>query len=279
MKSVPFFTASGVRLRRHIQRPGSFNWLLLPGGPGLGADSLFELAETLEVPGTIWLVDLPGDGSNTDMPEPPGGYYQNWPKILLEAAQALPNSIYVGHSTGGMYLLSVPELERHIKALVLIGSAPDARWHARFVDMAIRHPLVAVDTATKRFADDPTFENFRAIAVASAEWSFTPGSVEAGRKLLARLPYSQTAVAWSDRCFDHTYQAKWWPKSLPTLILSGSQDCVVAQDLWSDARFHGNNVMHRTVDGGAHFLWIEKPEEVRAVFSEFAEVVRRWPDI
>ena len=33
------FTPSGVRLRRHSTRPGGLNWLLLPGGPGIGSES------------------------------------------------------------------------------------------------------------------------------------------------------------------------------------------------------------------------------------------------
>ena len=63
-----FWTPSGVRLRRRTQRPGPLNWLFLPGGPGIGSESLHELVDSAELPGSTWLVDLPGDGSNTDAP-------------------------------------------------------------------------------------------------------------------------------------------------------------------------------------------------------------------
>jgi hypothetical protein len=43
------------------------------------------------------------------------------------------------------------------------------------------------------------------------------------------------AVTWSDDNFDNTYQFAWSPSTIPTLIVGGP------------------NVMHRTVDGGAHF--------------------------
>jgi hypothetical protein len=62
-----FWTGSGVRLRAVGERPGGLNWLLLPGGPGIGSESLYGPAEAIDVPGVTWLVDLPGDGSN------PGG--------------------------------------------------------------------------------------------------------------------------------------------------------------------------------------------------------------
>ena len=68
MSPEPFWTPSGVRLRRRTQRPGPLNWLFLPGGPGIGSESLHELVDSAELPGTTWLVDLPGDGSNTDAP-------------------------------------------------------------------------------------------------------------------------------------------------------------------------------------------------------------------
>lgn len=267
------YTVSGVRLRRRMQREGDINWLFLPGGPGIGSESLHELVDALDLPGSLWLVDLPGDGSNVGSQLPAGDPFEKWPGVLLEAAQALPNSVYVGHSTGGMYLLSVPELEKHIAGLVLISTAPDAGWHPRFVQMTLRNPLPEVDAAAGAFAENKTNERLRDIAVASAEWNFTPDSVAIGRDLLARMPYNFEAVEWSDRFFDHLYVAQWWPTSLPTLILSGADDRIVAQDLWERPRFQGAHVLRRTIRNAAHFLWIEQPEAVRDAFRELARML------
>src|ERR1700742_1932885 len=99
------FTRSDVRLRKRRVGVGP-DWFFLPGGPGIGSESLHELGDAIDVPGSIWMVDLPGDGSNTvDEPDP----YSRWPRVLLEAIEASAQPIFVGHSTGGMYLLSVPE--------------------------------------------------------------------------------------------------------------------------------------------------------------------------
>jgi pimeloyl-ACP methyl ester carboxylesterase len=268
MLAKEFFTASGVRLRRHAQRFGDINWLFLPGGPGIGSESLIELVDTLDMPGNMWLVDLPGDGSNVAPPTSPGDHYQKWPGVLLEAAQVVPNSVYVGHSTGGMYLLSVPELEKHIKGLVLISSAPDASWHSSFIQMTLQNPLPQVEKAAREFEKNRTNEKLRDIAVASAEWNFTAESVDMGRQFLARMPYNFQAADWSDHCFDNTYVAKWWPNLLPTLILSGSDDRIIAQSLWDNPKFQRQNVLRRTIDSAAHFLWLEKPEAVREAFAE-----------
>jgi pimeloyl-ACP methyl ester carboxylesterase len=261
-----FRTVSGVRLRPVAERPGDRNWLLLPGGPGIGSQSLHGLAEVIEVPGVTWLVDLPGDGSNAVGGDP----FAGWPGVLVEAAEALPRVVFVGHSTGGMYLLSVPELEPLLAGLVLVSSAPHAGWLDDFVRMTQEHPLPAVDAATAVYEADPTGANLGRIVAAAAPWNFTPAGVTAGAELLARMPYNPAAVDWSARNFDATYELRWWPAATPTLIVSGAQDRIVAQRLWDEPRFHGGHVLHRRIEDAAHFPWVEQPGAVRAAFHDLA---------
>jgi pimeloyl-ACP methyl ester carboxylesterase len=268
------FTTSGVRLRERTRRPGDLDWLFLPGGPGIGSESLHELVDELDVPGRSWMVDLPGDGSNRTEAEDP---YASWPGVLIEAALAVERPVYAGHSTGGMYLLSVPELESRLAGLALVSTAPDASWLPAFVAMTEAHPLPAVDAANARFEADPTDAKLGAIAVASAPWNFTPAGLEAGENLLARMPYNRAAVEWSAEHFDDTYRSTWWPSSLPTLILSGGADRIVTQTLWDDERFTGEHVIHRTVHGAGHFPWIERPEEVAAAFADLADLIALTP--
>lgn len=271
--TAEFWTPSGVRLRRRTQRPGPLNWLFLPGGPGIGADSLIELVDTAELPGTTWLIDLPGDGSNIDAPGAPADPYSCWPEVLLEAADAVPNPVYLGHSTGGMYLLSTPELENRLSGMVLISTAPDSSWLPAFVAMTERHPLPAVAAATTTYENDPTNEHLAAIAVASAAWNFGQQTVDVGRDLLGRMPYNGDAVAWSDQHFDHTYQASWLPESLPTLIISGSDDRIVIQHLWDGDRYRRDNITRVIIEGGSHFAWIDNPDAVTRALRDFALTV------
>lgn len=269
MASV-IFTPSGVRLREHSSSAGPLNWLLLPGGPGIGSESLEELAAALIVPGTIWLVDLPGDGSNRNAPGLAGDPFAVWPQVVLEAAQAVPNPVFAGHSTGGMYLLATPALAPYLKGLALLDSAPDASWHPRFVEMTRRHPLPEVEAATAIYEQDRRDESIAAIAVASAEWNFTKSGLIAGRDLLARMPYNSAAVDWSEEHFDHIYRAAWWPQSIPVLVLAGNDDRIVWQGGWKEGRFRTPNATFHLIPNAGHFPWIENPEEVRAVFVAFA---------
>lgn len=260
------FTTSGVRLRLFAERAGDCDWIFVPGGPGLGSESLEELVHAIDVSGRSWLLDLPGDGSNVSPPGAPASPYSIWPDVLVEAAKAFPRSIMVGHSTGGMYILSVPELEACVAGIALVSSAPDARWRSAFAEMTARHPLAAVDEAGARYAIDRTPERLRGVAVASAEWNFTTESLDRGRELLGRMPYNPEAVEWSERAFDDVYVSKWWPRSLPTLVVSGLEDRIVDQSLWRAAPFEGEHVMHARIDGAAHFPWLERPGAVREAF-------------
>ncbi len=272
MKSIRF-TASGVRLREWKSRPGPLNWLLLPGGPGIGSESLEELADAMMVAGTIWLVDLPQDGSNQNPPGLAREPFSDWPGVLVEAADAVSNPVMVGHSTGGMYLLATPDLEDRICGLALLDTAPDCSWFAHFERMTRFNPLPAVESAAARYVADKSDANIAAMAVASAEWNFTPEGVERGRELLARMPYSAASIEWSDMNFDHVYRAAWWPKSLPTLILAGAQDRIVWQGGWNDPWFREPHVIHRVATNAGHFPWIENSQAVADALAELSQEV------
>ncbi|VTU41435.1 Alpha/beta hydrolase family protein (plasmid) [Variovorax sp. PBS-H4] len=263
------WTTLGVRMRQVRRRPGELNWLFFPGGPGLGSESLTELVETVDVPGTSWLVDLPGDGSNVGAPGAPRNPYSLWPQVLLEAVAAVPQPVCVGHAAGGEHLLSVSELEGYLRGLVLISAAPDAGWMPAFSTMTQDNPLPEAAAATDRYNRQPGDDTLRDLAVASAPWNFTAQGLAAGRDLLSRLPYNSAAVEWSSAHVDRTYVSAWWPENLPTLILSGQDDRTVTQDLWADPHYRADHVLHHQIPAAAHFPWIEQPDAVRAAFAEF----------
>jgi len=72
------------------------------------------------------------------------------PDVLLEAVDAVPHPVAVGHSTGGEYVLSLPGLEYRLARLVLVSSAPDRGWMPTFQAMTVAHPLPDVTEATER---------------------------------------------------------------------------------------------------------------------------------
>ncbi len=178
----------------------------------------------------------------------------------------------VGHSTGGMFVLSVPELREHLAGVVLIGSAPHAEWRKRFFEFVERNPIPAVEQAAELYDQQPDDVRLRNLTLAAAPWNFTGEGLSAGRKILADLPYNRDAVLWAEENFDDVYRARWTPVDVPALIISGEHDKVVDQSLWREAPgFDGPNVLHRTISDAGHFPWVENPDGVSAAFTNFAE--------
>ena len=99
-------------------------WLFLPGGAGLGSEYYDSLMEAVSLPGTIYLLDYPGDGSNPKPLEP-----QDWKKGLLEVVRSFENVHLVAHSFGAMFVMTIPELEDDLKSLILMDGSPKRLQH------------------------------------------------------------------------------------------------------------------------------------------------------
>ncbi|WP_228640277.1 alpha/beta fold hydrolase [Microtetraspora sp. AC03309] len=76
--------------------------------------------------------------------------------------------------------------------------------------------------------------------------------------------------------FDDTYRLRWTPRAQPTLIISGTEDHVVDQQLWGqEDAFRQAHVLHRGIADAGHFPWIENPEGVRAAFGDLVDMLDR----
>ncbi len=261
-----YWTKLKARLLLIRSTPGNHNWLFLPGGPGLGSESLTPLTALLQLPGTIWHLDLPGDGSNLV----DGECFDKWPEALAEAAQALDNVILVAHSTGGMYALSTPKLQQALTGLVLMDSAPDAAWQRGFAKYVQDHPIPEMERLQKLYAASPSNELLRQLTIAGIPYL----SDKLSLPFLEELPYNFRACDWSAQHFDQTYKAKWIP-SMPTLIFAGANDRITPLELFKNAKeFLKPNILMTTIEDGGHFPWMENPDGVVAAFHDYCS--RRW---
>jgi pimeloyl-ACP methyl ester carboxylesterase len=269
MASKEIFTKSHSRLRLIKNNLRSdLNWLFLPGGPGLGSESLHPLTTILELPGAMWSLDLPGDGSNHTQDD--ANSFSHWSHALVEAIDMFEKSVLVAHSTGGMYALATPELEKKLSGLVLMDSAPDASWKNFFGEVLAAHPIPEMLELHQQYVNNPSNEILKELTLASIPYLFTKQGLNKDISFLKTLPYNYKTCNWSAEHFDQTYIAKWIPRHLPTLIFSGEYDYVTF-DLFSNAKqFHCKNIIIKKIHNAAHFPWIENPEGVVQVFDEFA---------
>jgi pimeloyl-ACP methyl ester carboxylesterase len=264
------WTSLKTRLQFIKSMPGAnFNWLFLPGGPGLGSESLTSLTNILKLPGTIWHVDLPGDGSNNTSDDEK--YFAHWSDALIEVVSTLNNVILVAHSTGGMYILATPKLEKQIVGLVLMDTAPSASWQNHFMQHLQSHPIKEANKLQLKYAKKPNNTLLKKITIASASYSFTKKGLHKGIALLKKLPFNYKTCEWSSKHFDQNYKAKWIPKKIPTLIFSGEQDQIIPLKFFLESkRFARKNIIIRSIKNAGHYPWIENPKQVIQVFNDYS---------
>jgi pimeloyl-ACP methyl ester carboxylesterase len=262
MFKTVFWTQSRARLRLiYSSEVRNLNWLFLPGGPGLGSESLLPLLKILQLPGKLWLLDLPGDGSNTTSNNSES--FKSWPTALVEAARSFDHVVLVAHSTGGMYALSLPELEKHLEGLVVLDSAPDATWQALFAEIIKKHPVPGLQALQENYEKNPSNESLKALTLASAPYLFTKRGQTRGIESLLSLPYNYETCQWSEKHFDRTYQAKWVPQKIPALIMAGEEDIVTPLQLFEkENRFYQDNITFKSIKNAGHFPWIENPSAI-----------------
>ena len=270
MNKSCLWTQSGARLQQlRVAKEESYNWLFLPGGPGLGSESLTGLPEILDVPGALWLLDLPGDGSNTT--DNNAAAFANWSDALVEAVNSLSNVILVAHSTGGMYALATPALKDILSGLVLMDSAPNANWQTYFSHYIQEHPLPQALEAQKAYNANPSNETLKQLTLACTSYFLSSQGLIKYFGLFASLPYNHQVCDWSAQHFDHIYKAQWVPDNMPALIFAGAQDHLTPLSLFRVTQeFHHENIVLREVDYAAHFPWLDNPAMVKQLFTEFA---------
>ncbi len=269
------WTLDGARLQcQSTHGKTAINWLFLPGGPGLGSEALSGLTQLLKdkIPGTIWHLDLPNDGSNILNDKP----LAHWRSAILQAVSAFEKVILVSHSTPGMYVQTIPELEEYLYACVFIGSAPNASWQKTFGEYCQKNTNAEIIAAEKHYAAKPNNESLRQLLIAAAQFCFvTEKSLKEGRELFARIPVNQLADQQSSSCFDaEKYQASWIPK-INTLITTGSKDFITPLELYrNDINYQQDPILIREISGAGHYPWYENPLEV---IQAFQELVNRLP--
>lgn len=275
MKKTHLLTKSKARLQLfNTNADGDYNWLFLPGGPGLGSESLTSLAEMLHLPGTVWLVDFPGDGSN--LTENDSEFFSHWSDALIEITSALPNTILIAHSSGGMFALATPECEKNLAGLILMDSAPNASWQHEFGKYVADNPLPLVEKLQVLYDAQPSNELLKKLTIACASYFSTKNSFEKIISIMEHLPFNYKTHQWAAKHFDTTYQAKWIPKTIPTLIFAGDQDHITPLKLFSELKdFQRDNILMYEIENASHFPWLDNPEKVKQVFAEYCEMLMK----
>jgi pimeloyl-ACP methyl ester carboxylesterase len=262
------YDSDHVRYQLYQTNEGEpYNWLFFPGGPGADSSYLRSLVDELNLPGNVWLIDLPGNGSNVVE-----GYsedFDSWVSLFPKIIEQFDHPILVGHSFGGMFPLLFPELENKLKGFIILNSAP-ALWLEEAVAYSKQFDLPDLSKEMQEFTLNPNLETFKAALDACMPYYFPEATLEKGRELLAGVDFQyQPAVWWQRKAIELNFSAKWVPQKVPTLIIGSKYDCICPFTLFQkDKRFQRSNIEMLFIEDAGHMTWVENPAKTKEAFEK-----------
>lgn len=283
MKStMPIFDDNLTRFRLIKSNPGkvNYNWLFLPGGPGIDSDYLLQLVNNLDIEGNCWLIDFLYNGSNVSNQSglEPLKIYRNWDAYFLTAIAKFENPILVGHSFGGFYPLFFPELENLLEGFVILSSVPTVPTPPTsgiedFEKRTKEHDLpIGTETITA-FLNNPSINTIKKRYLSVVPYAFPEHTTKQGIKLIENLIYNVDAGYWwlTEGAKKYTI-INWIPEKIPLTIIGGSHDYLTPLTTFEqDLRFKRDNVEIISIPSAGHFPWIEQPALIKDAFSSFFE--------
>lgn len=251
-----------------------YNWLFIPGGPGIDSIYLIDLINQLEAPGNYWLIDFPNNGDNLQGSNQATYDFRKWEDCLFAMISNFDYPVLVGHSFGGMFPLLFPELENQLQGLVILNSAPSL-WYQEAEKCAKAHNLPSLEGPIGAFLADPCERTFAQATDVLLPYYFTEKNLELGKKLMQNTPTNFKATAWwIKESSEMPFNAKWIPKQVQTLILGGEYDFITPFSLFQgDHRFQRSNVILKQINGASHFSWLDKMEPVVQALEEFSRAL------
>lgn len=249
-----------------VQEGEGVPWFFLPGGPGMGSESLHDLILLLNLRNPLYQVDLPEiciDATN------PANALEQWQQAILDVSAHFGQVVWLGHSFGGMLLQTIPELDAYLQGLVLANSAPDNTWFTSFAQRAAALKLPNVSQLRKNLLEHPSDDNYKSYMLNSIDYYFTPKGVTQGLSIFQQCHFQVKPYLWALEHFHPSYQALWIP-DCPTLILSGELDPMTPATSFNQSPYQASQFQHKMIKQAGHFPWVEDPEEATLIFREFS---------
>ena len=180
--------------------------------------------------------------------------YTDWLRQYI-LARGYSELILVGHSMGGaiaqMYALSYPE---DVKGLVLLGTGARLRVNPEFLRL--------LDEGSSHSPD--WFKDFIEPLYSRAAPDFRKVVIEKVLEVGARVQLNDFWCCDKFDIMDKVHRIE-----VPTLVICGSEDEMtpVKYSQYLATKINGARLV--TIEGGTHFAFMEKPDEVNRAIEEF----------
>jgi pimeloyl-ACP methyl ester carboxylesterase len=246
-----FYDADQVRYELYETNGGKkTNWLFFPGGPGADSCYLRSLVDELDLPGNVWLIDLPGNGSNEDPSY--SDNFDRWFELFPGIVKQFENPIVVGHSFGGRVAVCLAALyPDRVGPLVLTGV-----------------PLLRVTPSR------PPSARYRILRAFNRSKILSDARFEEVRRQTGSSDYRAASGVMRDvlvRVVNESYEPQLRALTAPVSLIWGAGDREVPVSIAHAAaeviQSEGREVDLEVLERVGHFLPLEAPEALRNVID------------
>lgn len=261
------FTTYGYKINL-IDSGDGFNWLFLPGGPGLGSEYLEDFCAKLDLPGSKYLVDFPMDGSNTE------GKLDilHWKNGLIDLCKKFGNVILVTHSFSGMFVLSIPEIEKFVKGVVFMNTTIADTFFTHIENSKKRFNLPDLTDSLTKYHNNPTHEELKSYWEVYKYYCHTKQELTEGEKLGKKYIMNNVSYNFGIANFYPNYKAQWAPSTIPALTITSEQDYICPPDIFTmDERFTKENIMNVVITNAGHVPWLLHFDKIQSAFDKYCD--------
>jgi pimeloyl-ACP methyl ester carboxylesterase len=263
------YSKYGYRINQISHAPG-FNWLFLPGGPGLGSEYLIDHCQKLKLTGTVTVLDFPMDGTNLN-----GTLNMlDWQDGLKDLLRNFHHPILVTHSFSGMFVMNMPEIEKHLSGLVLMNTTTENSFFEHVSAMHDKHGLPDLLPAASAYHLNPTRDTYRAFWDTYKYYCFTPEEMTEGEKILPLFAFNNEAYHFAITEFFATYRCQLIPHLIPMMTITSENDFICPPHIFKqDRRFQSDLIMNKVIPNAGHCPWLLHLDAVKACFDEYIQKI------
>jgi len=241
-------------------------WLFFPGGPGLGAEYLRAFAQQLKLPGSVYLIDFPKDGTNT------AGELSldSWGNGLIALLKTFTAPIIVTHSFSAMYLLLLSAIEPLLQGLVLMNTTVSNSFFEHVARMQQRHNLPDLAPAAMQYHLNPKLETYKIFWETYKHYCYTPAELTLGEEMMHHFAYNSLAYYFAIEHIYPNYHSRWVPQQVLTMTIASEHDFICPPNAFiENEEFTGAHIINKLILQAGHCPWLLHQEQVTACFAEF----------
>lgn len=263
------YSTYGYRINQLSKAPG-YNWLFLPGGPGLGSEYLIDFCKQLKLPGTITLLDFPMDGTNSNGKLD----FAHWREGLINLLKNYPDVILVTHSFSGMFALSMPEIENSLCGLILMNTTSMNSFFDHVSKMQQKHHLPDLIPAASAYHLHPSNESYREFWNTYKHYCFTPDEMQHGEEMMNLFAFNNASYHHAIQYFYPHYECKLHSSMLPIMTIASEYDFVCPPEIFiQDKRYQSKNVLNKIIAQAGHCPWITRMDAIQDAFDDFVKKI------